>query len=117
MCITPFLCVLQCCGSRPKVLFGSGDLVGQSVLFPIRVQFAEEEGPAYISDMGVRADVRTPQKVVVLFEGAKWGSWSKPDPDGKLVPEHIRRLLIGINSDRNSKVVMSIRNLRWVRLR
>jgi hypothetical protein len=83
----------------------------------LRVQFIEENGASYLADMGVSTSVRTPQQVVVLLRDAKWGSWSKPDPNRELDPERLTRILVGINAKRNSKVSMTVRDLRWVRFR
>lgn len=66
-------------------------------------------------DTGADADVRTPQTVVVCLANARWGSWSKPDPDGALHVEAIRQIMVGINSERNSKAAYSVRDLQWVR--
>ncbi|NCQ27480.1 MAG: hypothetical protein COY42_05885 [Armatimonadetes bacterium CG_4_10_14_0_8_um_filter_66_14] len=80
-----------------------------------RLQFVEENGASYLADLGVKPEVRTPQRVVALCTQSGWGSWSKPDPDGKLQPENIRTVLVGINSERKSAVKMVIRDLEWVR--
>ncbi|MBN2451581.1 MAG: hypothetical protein JXR77_14430, partial [Lentisphaeria bacterium] len=82
----------------------------------LRVQFAEEAGAGYIVDMHADAALRTPQKVLVAFDNANWGAWSKPDPDGQLRPEDIRRVLVGINSHRGTTVSYSVHDLAWVRL-
>ena len=75
------------------------------------VRLAIEEGP----DAGIDAAQREPQRAVVLFRNCKWGSHSKPDPDGKLQPENIREILVGINSERKSQVKMAVSGLKWVR--
>lgn len=81
----------------------------------IRVQFIKENGSCYIADTGADAGVRTPQTVTVVVASASWGAWSAPDPDGKLQVEAIRRLMIGINSERKSSVAFSVTDLQWVR--
>lgn len=81
----------------------------------VRVQFIEQGGSAYLADAGIDAAQREPQRAVVLFRNCKWGSHSKPDPDGKLQPENIRTILVGINSERKSHVEMAVSGLEWVR--
>ena len=80
----------------------------------VRVQFIEGNGAAYLAETGLDPDVRTPQRVVALFAKAKWGSYSRPDPDGRLQPESIRTVLVGINSRRDSTVKMAVRDLAWL---
>lgn len=79
-----------------------------------RVQFVEDNGAAYLTDLEVNPDDRNPQRVVALFSQAHWGAFSPPDPDHKLEPARIRTVLVGINSKRNSTVRMVIRDLEWV---
>ena len=81
----------------------------------VRVQFVEESGAAYLADAGVNPDVRTPQRAVILFRDCKWGSHSKPDPDGRLRPSAIRSILVGINGRRHASVKMAVSGLAWVR--
>jgi len=81
----------------------------------VRMQFVEASGASYLTEAGIDADNRQPQRSVVLFRHCKWGSFSKPDPDGKLQPSNIRTILVGINSKRNSTVKMSARGLEWVK--
>ena len=81
----------------------------------VRVQFVEAGGASYLTEAGIDADSRQPQRSVVLFRHCKWGSFSKPDPDGKLQPSNIRTILVGINSKRDSTVKMSVHGLEWVR--
>lgn len=81
----------------------------------VRVQFIEESGAAYLADAGIHAGRREAQRAVVLFEHCKWGTHSRPDPDGKLLPASIRSILVGINSERKSKVKMAVTGLEWVR--
>ena len=81
----------------------------------VRVQFIEECGAAYLAEAGIDADRREQQRAVVLFRNCKWGSHSRPDPDGKLQPAKIREILVGINSNRKSKVKMAVTGLEWIR--
>jgi hypothetical protein len=81
----------------------------------VRVQFVEESGASYIVDTGADAALRTPQTIVVCLANARWGSWSKPDPDGALRLESIRQVMVGINAERNAKTAYSVRDLQWVR--
>ena len=89
-----------------QVLEGTGN---------VRVQFIEENGAAYLTEIGIDADARTPQKAFARFSQARWGSYSRPDPDGKLQPRNIRTVLVGINSKRESRVRMVVSGLTWVR--
>ena len=81
----------------------------------VRVQFVEEGGSAYLADAGIQANRREFQRSVVLFRNCKWGAHSKADPDGKLEPNRIRTILVGINSERKSTVKMAVKELEWVR--
>lgn len=81
----------------------------------VRVQFIEQSGAAYLAEAGIDATQREPQRAVVLFRNCKWGSHSNPDLDGKLQPENIRMILVGINSERKSHVKMAVSDLEWVR--
>ncbi len=81
----------------------------------VRVQFVEKGGASYLADAGVNADVRAPQQARVLFEHCKWGPFSKPDANGRLDLEDIATILVGINSRRNSRVRMVVRDLEWVK--
>ncbi len=81
----------------------------------VRVQFIEQSGAAYLADAGIDATRREPQRAVVLFRNCRWGPHSRPDPDGRLQPANIRAILVGINSQRQSQVKMSVSGLEWVR--
>ena len=81
----------------------------------IRVQFVEESGAAYLADAGIQVNRRDFQRAVVLFRNCKWGAHSKADPDGKLEPKRIRTILVGINSERKSKVRLAVNGLEWIR--
>ena len=89
-----------------QVLEGTGNL---------RVQFVEECGAAYLAELAVDPEKRTPQRAVALFSSTKWGSYSKPDPNRKLDPTAIRKVMVGINAKRQSRVRFLVRNLEWVR--
>ncbi len=82
----------------------------------VRVQFVEANGAAYLAETGVDPDNRSPQRVVVLLRHGRWGSFSPPDPDGKLQPANIRTILVGINSRQDTKVRMMVDDLEWFRL-
>jgi hypothetical protein len=88
------------------VLQGSGS---------VRVQFIEQSGAAYSADVGVDAESRESQRAVVLFRRCQWGSYTPPDPDGRLQPSNIRAILVGINAERNSQVRMVVSALEWIR--
>lgn len=80
----------------------------------VRVQFVEDSGASYVVTVNADPDAREPQRVVGLFEHAKWGAFSKPDPDGQISPGKLHTVLVGINSRRRSKVRMVVRDLAWV---
>jgi len=81
----------------------------------LRAQFVEDSGASYIAGFNAARNSRQPQRLIALFKDATWGSHSKKDPSGKLEPEKIQRLMIGINAQRDSKVRLLIRNPQWVR--
>lgn len=81
----------------------------------IRVQFVEEGGASYLAEASIDTARRELQRAVVLFRQCKWGSFSKPDSDGKLQPAKIREILVGINSKENSTAQMAVDGLEWVR--
>lgn len=89
-----------------QVLEGTGTM---------RVQFVEESGSAYLTEIAVDTEQRDPQRAVALFSSTAWGSYSKPDPDNGLKPADIRKIMVGINSKRHSKVRFLVRGLEWVR--
>lgn len=81
----------------------------------LRAQFVEDSGASYIAGFNAARDSRQPQRLTALFKDAIWATHSKKDPSGKLEPGKIRRLMIGINAERDSKVRLLIRNPHWVR--
>jgi len=86
-------------------------LEGEGVL---RVQFVEENGACYITDIPVDATQRTPQRAVCLFSKTGWAPWSKPDGEGRLQPSRIRKIMVGINSTPNTRVKFAVSHLTWV---
>ena len=81
----------------------------------VNVQFIEETGAAYLAGLGMPAGVEGPQRLTALFGDARWASYSRPDPNGRLDPEQVSVLLIGINSQRNTRAELVIGNPAWVR--
>lgn len=114
--------------SYPRLTLAPGDLPDsrvQGLRFTLqvhegkgtfRVQFVEENGSCYIADTGSDASLRTPQTVTVLLNAARWGEWSPRDTADGLQTEAIRRLMVGVNSERGSTLSFSVRDLEWVRL-
>jgi hypothetical protein len=88
-----------------EVLEGEGTL---------RVQFVEESGACYLSELPYDFKKGGRQKTAVFFEKATWGGHSRPDPDGKLTPAEIHGVMVGINAKRDSRVRLAVGNLRWV---
>jgi len=89
-----------------QLLQGSGD---------VRVQFKEQSTSRYITDAALRTARDKPRKVYAWFDTCRWGEWSPPDPDGKLQPQNIRSIMVGINASKNSTVKLIIKDLAWVR--
>lgn len=81
----------------------------------VSVQFIESSGASYVANAHVRTDIQGPQTAFALFSDASWGSFSAPDANGRLNPEDIHTVLVGINSQVNSTVRMAVRDLAWVR--
>lgn len=82
----------------------------------VRCQFSEENGAMYVGDLDAKAGERGPQKLMALFANAAWGSHSKPDPNGELDADQIRRLLVGINAKPKTRVRMLVRDIHWIKL-
>ncbi len=38
-----------------------------------------------------------------------------PDPDGRLNPQNIRKIMVGINSKKHSTVKMAVSDLEWTK--
>ncbi len=89
-----------------EVLEGAGTL---------RAQFIEAGGAAYISELAYDFKKGGRQTVVVFFEKADWVGFSRPDADGKLTPNELSGLMIGINAVRESRVRLAVGNVRWIR--
>lgn len=81
----------------------------------INVQFIEETGAAYLARLSPPEGAEGPQRLTALFDDARWASHSRPDANGRLDPEQVSVLLIGINSQRNSRAELVIANPAWVR--
>ena len=80
----------------------------------IRVQFVEARGAQYVADTHYKAALKKPQRLLATFSGTLRRP-TPPDPDGRLNPENIRKIMVGINSKRNSRVKMSVSNLQWTK--
>jgi hypothetical protein len=80
-----------------------------------RVQFIQNDGSSYLATIPISANVRTQQRAVCLFSDTSWGSWSKPDRGDKLQPSQIRKVLVGVNSKKDSKVSYVVSGLEWIR--
>lgn len=81
----------------------------------LRAQFVEASGAAYVAGFDQPKHGEQPQRLTALFRDAIWGSHSRKDPSGKLEPENVRRLMIGINAERDSRVRLLVRDPSWVR--
>ncbi|MFO7973233.1 MAG: hypothetical protein R6V12_01205 [Candidatus Hydrogenedentota bacterium] len=104
-------------GERPAasdtgIALGVNLLDGEGTM---RVQFVEDTGAAYVATLPPSYKAPGWHRVSVLFRDARWGAHSRPDPDEKLQPERIVRVLVGINAQRNTKVRFAVRDLAWVR--
>jgi hypothetical protein len=89
-----------------QIVEGEGDF---------RIQFVQEDGSSYLAGIPISANARTPQRAVCLFSHAHWGSWSKPPRGGKLLPSHVRKVMVGVNSKNDAKVSFTVSGLEWVR--
>ncbi len=85
---------------------------GQGVL---RVQFIEDTGAIYTAILETLPGAEGPQRMAALFDDAGWAAYSQHDPDGRLEPERITAVMVGINSERNASAELVISNPAWVR--
>ncbi len=81
----------------------------------VRCQFGEESGAMYMGELDWKPNENGPQKLMALFSDTQWGSYSKPDPDGKLDPNQIRRLYVGINAKAKTRVRLLVRDIQWLK--
>lgn len=80
----------------------------------IRVQFVEDGGAQYVADTHYKADLPGPQRVRAMFSGSLPRP-TPPDPDGRLNPEKISKIMVGINSKPKSRVIMAVSGLEWTK--
>jgi hypothetical protein len=80
----------------------------------LRVQFVEAGGACYLCELPYGFSRRGRQTLTAFFEKASWGPHSRPDVDGKLTPNEIMAVMIGINAERNSRVRLVVDSVRWV---
>ena len=50
-----------------------------------------------------------------MFHNRIWGPSSPRDPDGRLNPETIRAIMVGINSKRQAAVKMVVSDPVWIK--
>jgi hypothetical protein len=81
----------------------------------VRVQFVEESDTRYAVETNFKAGVRQPQRIRAMFNNRLWQSSSPRDPDGRLTPENIKAVMVGINSKRHSTVKMVVSDLTWIK--
>ncbi len=81
----------------------------------IRVQFLEEGNPQYVAETHYDARKKSPQRVRAMFNQGIWRPTSPRDANGRLDPGRIRKIMVGINSRRNTRVKMAVRDLQWVK--
>jgi hypothetical protein len=81
----------------------------------VRVQFVEQNGARYVVETGFKDELRQPQRIMARFSARLWESHSPRDPNGRLDPEEIQAIMIGINSKRNSTVKMVVSDLVWTK--
>lgn len=81
----------------------------------VRCQFGKENGAMYLGELDRKPNEHGPQKLMALFGNTQWGSYSKPDPDGKLDPNQIRRLYVGINAKAKTRVRLLVRDIQWLK--
>ena len=80
----------------------------------IRVQFVEANRAQYVADTHYKTALAGPQRVRAKFSGALRRP-TPPDDDGRLNPENIRKIMVGINSKRQSHVRMAVSDLEWTK--
>jgi len=76
-----------------------------------RVQVIEDSGASYIS--GGLSATRDWRRAVVLFADLGWGSFSTPDPNGRLDLTAVKGLLVGCNTAID-ELTLQVRNLELV---
>jgi len=81
----------------------------------VRVQFVEESDTRYAVETNFKAGVRQAQRIRAMFNNRLWQSSSPRDPDGRLTPEKIKAVMVGINSKRHSTVKMAVSDLTWIK--
>jgi predicted phosphodiesterase len=81
----------------------------------VRVQFVEESDTRYAVETNFKAGVRQPQRIRAMFNNRLWQASSPRDPDGRLTPENIKAVMVGINSKRHSTVKMVVSDLTWIK--
>jgi hypothetical protein len=80
----------------------------------IRVQFVEDNGAQYVADTNYKTALKKPQRLLATFSGTLRRP-TPPDPDGRLNPEKIRKVMVGINSKHDSSAKMTVSNLEWIK--
>lgn len=87
---------------------------GDDTRTTVRLQVIEQGGPHYLTAGGRPARGEW-QQVASMFEDLTWGSFSPPDPNGRLDLDAIAGLMIGLNTP-HDEVWLEVRNVRLVRL-
>lgn len=77
-----------------------------------RIQVTESPGSNYLTD--AFAGSGEWRKQAYLFRNMSWGSFSPPDPNGKLDTDAILHLLVGLNTSVDD-VWLEVRNVQMVR--
>ncbi|WCJ60237.1 hypothetical protein NXS98_03655 [Fontisphaera persica] len=79
-----------------------------------RVIWREPGGASYVSEATVTPKPGETVETVALFREAVFGTgWSPLDPDGKLNPQILEAVKIGVSTP-STRVRYTVRNLRWV---
>lgn len=81
----------------------------------VRVQFVEKNDTRYAVETNFKAGVRQPQRIWAMFRNRLWQPSSPRDTDGRLNPENIKAVMVGINSKRQSTVKMVVSDLTWIK--
>ena len=81
----------------------------------VHVQLVEKSDTRYAVETNFKAGMRQPQQVRAMFNNRLWQASSPRDPDGRLNPESIKAVMVGINSKRHSTVKMVVSDLTWIR--
>lgn len=80
----------------------------------VRVQVAEVGGAAYYTESGWPASTKW-KRIIVPFERLGYGTFSAPDPDGRLDLDRVEQLRVGVNT-RRDHIRLQVRDVELLSL-